>query len=76
MHWLDTAHALHPELETELFALQDRVEEASGDISGETDAPGWFTGTFTDGETVLALEKIVAIMRELAPLIMAPSRNH
>ena len=52
-----------------------RLDEATGNVSAENDAKAWVTGTSTDGEIVVALERIVAIMKELAPLLMDPTQN-
>ncbi len=74
-HWLESAYARHPERKAELDPLMERLHEATGDVSAENDAEGWVTGTSTDGEIVVALERIVAIMKELAPLLMDPTQN-
>ncbi len=74
-HWLESAYAHHPERRAELDALMQRLEEATGNVSAEDDAEGWVTGTATDGEIVVSLERIVAIMKELAPLLMDPTQN-
>ena len=74
-HWLESAYARHPERKAELDALMQRLDEATGNVSAENDAEAWTTGTSTDGEIVVALERIVAIMKELAPLLMDPTQN-
>ena len=68
--------ALHPERQAEIDALSERVEEAAGTISRENDAIGWTCVPRTDGEIVLALEQIVQVMKEAAPLLRNPSRGH
>jgi len=71
-HWLETAIALHPERQAEIDALSERLDEATGDISAAGDHPEWRWRPATDGEVVVALHEIVAVMRDAAPLLKKP----
>jgi hypothetical protein len=68
-HWIGSAIALHPDRREELEALAVRLEEVTGDLGREGEQE-IFTGIETEGEIIVALEEIVAIMRHLAPLLV------
>jgi hypothetical protein len=76
-HWIEAALARHPERRAEIDRLSARLDEATGErLSREGDQPEWPTRSVTDGEIVRALRDIVAVMREVATLLLDPARSH
>jgi hypothetical protein len=69
-HWLTTAEALHPRRRRKLDALMVRLVAATCSSSAPD---GWVTGASSAGEIALALEEILAVMKELAPLVVDPT---
>ncbi len=76
-HWLESATALHPDLEKEMDELADRLSVAAGELAAKDDDPRWISrGGATTGEVVLALAEIVEVMLILAPLVSNPEVGH
>lgn len=60
-YWLESALAYHPERQRELDELSMRLDEATGEIGT---LAGEFAKTETVEEQVVALERIVGVMRD------------
>lgn len=71
-HWLEVAVIRFPHLSAQIDALGERLDVAVGTLSTQD---GHFFGTGTDGEIVVALEKIVGVMRDVAPLLVDRTRQ-
>lgn len=69
-HWLAGALARAPERAEMLWRLMQRLEEATASlVVAETMAVGWVPPPAPDGDVLDALEKIVAVMREIGPMV-------
>lgn len=72
-HWIEVAGARFPHLHAQMDALNLHLAEAVGELGTED---GLLNGRQSDGEIVAALEKVVSIMREVAPLLADLTRSH
>lgn len=69
-HWLASAITRAPEQSEKLRDLMYRLEEATARLAvPETAAVGWISPATPDADVVDALDKIVAVLRALAPLV-------